>query len=853
MWTQDPGDRVTWEQGIANVNDLNTEVFADHSDWRVPTVKELYSLILFNGDDVSSADYSETADAIPFIDINYFEFEYGEPPFRVIDAQYVSSTEYESTVMYGEEAFFGVNFADGRIKAYGKNSPTPQFLAHYVRGNENYGVNDFSSDGDVIIDASTGLQWMRIDSGSEMIWTDALAYCEDLQYGGHDDWRLPNAKELHSIVDYSRSPDTTSSAAIDEIFEATTIENESGENDFPWYWTSTTHKAFVSTSLGFAAPPGRSSVYISFGRSLGNYLNDGNWIDVHGAGSQRSDPKTGDPAEYEEGWGPQGDAVRIYNYVRCVREGGLTLVDGSTTSAIVNPTGDLETPTGGNPDETTPPQTNGDDGSLFGYHIVDTGQAEAYSDCCPISISDTGESYYGQDAQYYGNQPTYVDNGDGTITDTVTGLMWTQDPGDRVTWEQGIANVNDLNTEVFADHSDWRVPTVKELYSLILFNGDDVSSADYSETADAIPFIDINYFEFEYGEPPFRVIDAQYVSSTEYESTVMYGEEAFFGVNFADGRIKAYGKNSPTPQFLAHYVRGNENYGVNDFSSDGDVIIDASTGLQWMRIDSGSEMIWTDALAYCEDLQYGGHDDWRLPNAKELHSIVDYSRSPDTTSSAAIDEIFEATTIENESGENDFPWYWTSTTHKAFVSTSLGFAAPPGRSSVYISFGRSLGNYLNDGNWIDVHGAGSQRSDPKTGDPAEYEEGWGPQGDAVRIYNYVRCVREGGLTLVDVNSTSDIVNPTGDLEPPIGGNPGNGTVPPQMNDDGEGIPPGDGSSEEDNTSGDEETDNEAIENSDDTNTEQTSISIGKKARLARVNIIGLMAALFFLLSPKFCG
>jgi hypothetical protein len=45
---------------------------------------------------------------------------------------------------------------------------------------------------------------------------------------------------------------------------------------------------------------------------------------------------------------------------------------------------------------------------------------------------------------------------------------------------------------------------------------------------------------------------------------------------------------------------------------------------------------------------------------------------------------------------------------------------------------------------IDVHGAGAQRSDPKAGDPAQYPYGRGPQGDDIRIYNYVRCVRDAG-------------------------------------------------------------------------------------------------------------
>lgn len=50
-----------------------------------------------------------------------------------------------------------------------------------------------------------------------------------------------------------------------------------------------------------------------------NYA-DINWVDVHGAGAQRSEFKAGGPAEYSEGHGPQGDAIRIYNYVRLVRD-----------------------------------------------------------------------------------------------------------------------------------------------------------------------------------------------------------------------------------------------------------------------------------------------------------------------------------------------------------------------------------------------------------------------------------------------------------------------------------------------------------------------------------------------------
>jgi len=45
-----------------------------------------------------------------------------------------------------------------------------------------------------------------------------------------------------------------------------------------------------------------------------------------------------------------------------------------------------------------------------------------------------------------------------------------------------------------------------------------------------------------------------------------------------------------------------------------------------------------------------------------------------------------------------------------------------------------------------VHGAGAQRSDPKTGNPNNFPTGFGPQGDAIRIYNFVRLVRNTATT-----------------------------------------------------------------------------------------------------------
>ncbi|HTY51638.1 MAG TPA: DUF1566 domain-containing protein [Methanomicrobiales archaeon] len=310
-------DKLTWSQARARPATLDAARFGGFTDWRLPSVKELYSLIDFRGTDPSPTGTS-TAGLVPFIDTRYFGFAYGEPAEgdRIIDSQYASATVYAGGGPGGGTKLFGVNFADGRIKGYdlaGPGGAEKTFFVLCVRGNPEYGVNRFTDNGGgTVTDAATGLTWTKADSGTGMDWQDALAWVREKNaagYLGHDDWRLPDAKELQSIVDYTRSPESSGSPALDPVFSSTGIRNEAGQPDYPYYWTGTTHAS--------ANGAGGAAVYIAFGEAPG-YIG-GAWRDVHGAGSQRSDPKAGDPSEYPRGRGPQGDAIRIDNFVRLVR------------------------------------------------------------------------------------------------------------------------------------------------------------------------------------------------------------------------------------------------------------------------------------------------------------------------------------------------------------------------------------------------------------------------------------------------------------------------------------------------------------------------------------------------------
>ena len=179
----------------------------------------------------------------------------------MIDCQDWSVTKYVRTTMNDDETVFGANFADGRIKGYPVLDPhwrrPHKLFARYVRGNPAYGNNDFQDNADgTVTDRATGLMWSKADSSAGMNWQKALAWVPRMNatnFLGHHDWRLPNAKELQSLVDYSRIP------AIAPVFQTT--ESPSGE--YPFFCTSTTHLDGPPDAAGNAA------VYVCFWPSTG--------------------------------------------------------------------------------------------------------------------------------------------------------------------------------------------------------------------------------------------------------------------------------------------------------------------------------------------------------------------------------------------------------------------------------------------------------------------------------------------------------------------------------------------------------------------------------------------------------
>ena len=361
--------------------------------------------------------------------------------------------------------------------------------------------------------------------------------------------------------------------------------------------------------------------------------------------------------------------------------------------------------------------TNDNELEINDYLQIATGQITLYdNDGAVVSSISEGEDFYGQDATYLkGETMSYIDNGDGTVTDINTGLMWQQVPSsDDYSWADAVTYCDNLE---LSGYDDWRMPTLKELFSI-------------SDFSSGWPYLDTGYFNLASGEV---TKDEQFWANNHYVGvTVEGGSDAAFGVNHVTGHIKAYAANAsgPVGGKYVRAVRGGD-YGTNAYTDNGDgTISDTNTGLMWAQDDDGVTLDWQDALAYAESSDKAGYTDWRLPNVKELQSIVDYSYSPTATDSAnvgpAIDPLFTCSQLPSDVQEagytDDYGYYWTGTS-APFTS------GEPYYYAWYVAFGRAV-----NGEGEDFHGAGAVRFDTKDED--------GPAGeDAERYYNYVRLVR----------------------------------------------------------------------------------------------------------------
>lgn len=233
-------------------------------------------------------------------------------------------------------------------------------------------------------------------------------------------------------------------------------------------------------------------------------------------------------------------------------------------------------------------------------------QAPALEDSGPPRLPDSGQTVrysqtFGEDADYTGSEPKYVDNKDGTITDVVTGLMWQKTDGGEMTWERAKQYASNCR---LGEQSDWRLPTSLELFSIM----------NHGKHG---PAMDTAYF---------TKTEARYW----WTVTPRVDDKSKIWVVNTGGGIGAHAKTETTSAggerpIHVRCVRGDSKFGLGPMLKDnGDgTVTDQRTGLIWQKVQASQAMSWEEALKHCATTEIAGHKDWRLPNIKELRSLSD--------------------------------------------------------------------------------------------------------------------------------------------------------------------------------------------------------------------------------------
>ena len=241
------------------------------------------------------------------------------------------------------------------------------------------------------------------------------------------------------------------------------------------------------------------------------------------------------------------------------------------------------------------------------FKLPDTGQTDSYT------------STFGEDSDYTGNARSFTDNGDGTVTDENTRLMWQQeDDGIDRNWYESYQYCYYLR---LGGYTDWRLPKLEELTYLIDF------SRKYP------PYIDQNYFK-----------------NTKHD---VYHSISHIPLTYGVSYIVDFGsKSSYYPSKSSQgFVRCNRGvYTENDFEIiDSETLVDHSTNLIWERGNSAL-LTLDESIAYCENLSKYNRTNWRLPNINEAVSITNaYRGDPINLEFFDITSLWTSTGYDNES------------------------------------------------------------------------------------------------------------------------------------------------------------------------------------------------------------
>lgn len=290
--------------------------------------------------------------------------------------------------------------------------------------------------------------------------------------------------------------------------------------------------------------------------------------------------------------------------------------------------------------------------------INDTGITKC-SDATKNTLPCPVAGFPGQDAEYGSNNfdLTKLDANGNPLPVTVTNHVCVQDHTTGLTWEvktnDGGSRDKDnkysfntasqfasqVNTAGLCGHNDWRIPTPQELISIVNY-----SVPYYSST------MDTNYFSD-------KSVDIFWTVTTNAANP-----DQAWNIFFYNGQLDSQDQSYLN---VVRLVRGPQL--ITTWSDNGDgTTNDLNNRLMWAKCPDGqsgnnceigtaANYTWSQALTAARNFRLGGYSDWRLPNIKELQSLVTY----DTANPSIDDNLFPATPSQN---------FWSAST-STYITT----------------------------------------------------------------------------------------------------------------------------------------------------------------------------------------
>ncbi|HSA33393.1 MAG TPA: DUF1566 domain-containing protein [bacterium] len=276
--------------------------------------------------------------------------------------------------------------------------------------------------------------------------------------------------------------------------------------------------------------------------------------------------------------------------------------------------------------------------------IVCTGQMHCYDNDQEMICPADGSDLYGQDAQHaalgYCVPKSYTVSGstpEEIVTDNNTGLQWQRTVlGGASSWDNALLYACD--GVAYGGFNDWRLPSDRELESIVDYGR-------YNSSIDTVAFPDTP--SADHWSSLVRADNAEYAWSVSFD----YGyvrRRSIYNIDYSARCVR--GDPLPASAFTVSTV--NEKV----------IVTDTVIGLIWTK-ECGGPVNWQNALSHCENSDYAGHTDWRLPNINELRTLVD--RELFSPASAFPDMPAEG-------------WFWSSSSHASLTNYAWGVGIDTG-------------------------------------------------------------------------------------------------------------------------------------------------------------------------------